>query len=407
MSVSAGAIAKAAVTVLTDERTRKGVGWVLVAVFAPLILLIAAICSFASDGAEHNNATVQACFYDASFTELAPEEFRTYVAQMRSAFAALDSEVSYVNGNMEDGNGLDPIRVKAIFYTLCFGVDTPDSVTAENVAGCFYTTETRTRMVDVEQEDGTVTQEEEEYTAFVPVSLDSAYANLASLLGCEITADHRNSANHIYTMISGSAAIGESIGGSGGGAGGGAYLRGGDFNNDLDISNFTDPSTKNAADLAAYAIHAWESGWGYVWGTFGWVLTDSLFNSKLAQYPDGVGKYADFIQDNWIGRRTTDCVGLIKGYGWLNPDTLTIEYNTNGMPDFSANQMYYTATVSGPIDTIPEIPGLAVWTNGHIGVYIGNGEVIESNGTVYGVVKTQISERYWTHWLQIAYINYD
>lgn len=72
-------------------------------------------------------------------------------------------------------------------------------------------------------------------------------------------------------------------------------------------------------------------------------------------YPDGVGTYADFIRANWLGGRTTDCVGLIKGYGWLNPETLTIDYATNGMPDLGANQMYYSASVSGPIDTMPDI----------------------------------------------------
>lgn len=69
--------------------------------------------------------------------------------------------------------------------------------------------------------------------------------------------------------------------------------------------------------------------------------------------------------------------------------------------------MYYTATESGTIDTIPEIPGLAVWHSGHIGVYIGNGEVIQAMGTRYGVVKTALGESGWTHWMKIAYINYD
>ena len=69
------------------------------------------------------------------------------------------------------------------------------------------------------------------------------------------------------------------------------------------------------------------------------VLTDSLFAYKQEQYPDGVGTYADFIRSNWLGGRTTDCVGLIKGYGWLDPETLTIGYATNGMPDLGANQM--------------------------------------------------------------------
>ena len=36
------------------------------------------------------------------------------------------------------------------------------------------------------------------------------------------------------------------------------------------------------------------------------------------------------------------------------PETLTIDYATNGMPDLGANQMYYSASVSGPIDTMPD-----------------------------------------------------
>lgn len=48
------------------------------------------------------------------------------------------------------------------------------------------------------------------------------------------------------------------------------------------------------------------------------------------------------------------------------------------MPDIGANQMYYNAKESGPISTMPDIPGLAVWHEGHIGVYIGGGQVIEA-----------------------------
>lgn len=261
-----------------------------------------------------------------------------------------------------------------------------------------YTTETRTRTVEVTLEDGTTSTEEEEYTVAVPVSLSQAYANLEAHLGREITDDDKSNIDHIYTMIAGSA---------GGGSYSGEYLRGDGSSIELDISAFTDPTTKNAADLVTYAIHAWESGWGYVWGTYGSVLTDSLFAYKLEQYPDGVGSYADFIRANWLGGRTTDCVGLIKGYGWLNPDTMTIEYGTNGMPDLGANQMYYNASVSGTIDTMPDIPGLAVWHDGHIGVYIGDGYVIEAMNTKKGVVKTKLEGRGWTHWLQIEYINYD
>lgn len=51
----------------------------------------------------------------------------------------------------------------------------------------------------------------------------------------------------------------------------------------------------------------------YVWGTYGQVLTRSLYKAKAEQYPDEVGGYADFIEEHWIGGRTADCVGLIKG----------------------------------------------------------------------------------------------
>jgi len=56
---------------------------------------------------------------------------------------------------------------------------------------------------------------------------------------------------------------------------------------------------------------------------------------------------------------------------------------------------------------MPEIPGLAVWKDGHIGVYVGGGYVIEASGTSKGVVKTKLTERGFTHWLKIPYISYD
>lgn len=398
MAVPVGAIVKAAATVLANEKLRKGVGWVLVAVLSPLILIVAVICSLATGGADHNNHAVAATFYGSSYSAEVPAEFRHHIEEMRTAFSLLDSALSSANGQMDSGNGLDPIRVKAVFYALCFGEAAPSARAANRFVECFYTTETRTLTVEVVNDDGTVTTTEEEYTVVVPVSLYQAYTNLEAQLGRAITEDDKSNINHIYSMIAGTA---------GGGNYGGEFLRGDGSSIELDISAFMDPSTKNATDLVTYAIHAWESGWGYVWGTYGCVLTDSLFSYKLEQYPDGVGNYEDFIRANWLGGRTTDCVGLIKGYGWLNPETLSIDYATSGMPDIGANQMYYSASVSGTIDTMPDKPGLAVWHDGHIGVYIGDGYVIEAMGTKYGVVKTELDSRGWTHWLEIEYINYD
>lgn len=128
----------------------------------------------------------------------------------------------------------------------------------------------------------------------------------------------------------------------------------------IDTSHYTGPSTKNNLDLVQWAIAAEKAGWGYVWGTFGEVLTESYYEAKAAQYPDEVGGYEDFIRQNWLGGRTADCVGFIKGYGWLNSDTHEIEYGTNGMPDIGADAMYDNATEKGTIDTMDEAERLAL-----------------------------------------------
>lgn len=407
MAISAAAVAKAAAMLLTNEKTRKGIGWILVAIFSPLILIAVVLCSMGTGTADHNNHAVKASFYGASYSDEIPVDYRAHVDDMRTAFSLLDSSVAAVNASAADGIGLDPIRVKAVFYALCFGEDAPSRRAANRFVECFYTTEVRQEEVTVTAEDGTVTTEIVEYTVTIPLSLESAYANLASELGREITEDDKKNVHHIYNMIAGGTLPGGGGAYLGGGNYDGSFVRGDGVSIELDVSEFVDPTTKNAADLVTYAIHAWESGWGYVWGTYGSVLTDSLFEYKLEQYPDGVGNYEDFIRNNWLGGRTTDCVGLIKGYGWLDPESMSIGYGTNGMPDYGANQMYYSASESGTIDTIPEIPGLAVWHDGHIGVYIGNGYVIEAMGTKYGVVKTELEGRGWTHWLKVEYINYD
>ena len=181
----------------------------------------------------------------------------------------------------------------------------------------------------------------------------------------------------------------------------------------IDTSHYTDPSTKNNLDLVQWAIAAEKAGWGYVWGTFGEVLTESYYEAKAAQYPDEVGGYEDFIRQNWLGGRTADCVGFIKGYGWLDTKSMAIGYAANGMPDYGADQMYRACKNAGvqnedygPLSTLPELPGLMLWKSGHAGVYIGGGYAIEAMGTRKGVVKTKVSDRGWQGWGKLPYIDY-
>ena len=174
----------------------------------------------------------------------------------------------------------------------------------------------------------------------------------------------------------------------------------------IDTSGFTNPANKNNLDLVQWAIEAHNDKWGYVMGTFGLVLTESLLEAKIRQLPDDILHYEDFIRANYIGRRTADCIGLIKSYSWYDVDTGKINYGSNGMPDVGADGIYRNAREKGPISTMPEIPGLLVHSNGHIGIYIGNGYAIEAMGTRYGVVKTKVKNRNWTGWCKNPYIDY-
>jgi hypothetical protein len=157
--------------------------------------------------------------------------------------------------------------------------------------------------------------------------------------------------------------------------------------------------------LVEHCKKALEEKWGYVWGTFGLILTKALLQQKLQQYPEEVGQYESFIRANWLNRKTVDCVGLIKGYYWSKDGKIVYVPKT----DVSANGMYTIAKEKGPIDTLPELPGICVYKQGHIGVYIGNGQVIEARGTKYGVIQTPLrgtGSTPWTHWLKCPYIEY-
>lgn len=107
-----------------------------------------------------------------------------------------------------------------------------------------------------------------------------------------------------------------------------------------------------------------------------------------------------------------DCVGLIKSYYWSGkPDggVGSPLYGSTGFPDIPAGDMYANSKLKGKIGTMPEIPGLIVYskTHPHVGVYIGRGYTIESTlgARGDGVVKRKL-DNFWEYWFQCPYIEY-
>lgn len=122
----------------------------------------------------------------------------------------------------------------------------------------------------------------------------------------------------------------------------------------------------------------------YMLGCFGHVVTDSIIASKAKQLPNWytAAKQAELRKLVGKGYFGFDCVNLIKGvlWGWSGDPKSTYggaKYNSNGVPDTNADGMIKLCKdVSTDFSKI--LPGEAVWIPGHIGVYIGNGKVIES-----------------------------
>lgn len=146
----------------------------------------------------------------------------------------------------------------------------------------------------------------------------------------------------------------------------------------------------------------------YIYGTYGQKLTSSLVETKIKQYPSFY-RTQERIRNarNAVGKYSYayDCVGVIKSYlfgGFGN-----VKYN--GKYDLSANGMYNACKEKGKISTIPNIKGLLVWMDGHIGVYDGSKYTYECtvSGGSFKIIKTVAKTRGWTNWGKCSFITYE
>lgn len=173
--------------------------------------------------------------------------------------------------------------------------------------------------------------------------------------------------------------------------------------NKMEAKNTTD-NRKTATGLVRYAQA--QLGRPYWWGTSGQISSQALLNSLKKLYPDTYAKpmYANAPQQ--LGVKVHDCMGLIEGYMWSEGPDSPAKYNSNGFADTTADRLLASATDKGAISTIPEIPGISVHMKGHVGIYEGKGNVIEARGHQYGVVRTRLKDRPWTHWARIPQLEY-
>lgn len=167
-------------------------------------------------------------------------------------------------------------------------------------------------------------------------------------------------------------------------------------------------------------------GMPYWYGTCVYACTSSLLRSKARQYPSHYSssrmpRYKKDVADRKV---CMDCIGMIKGFFWTDGGTgvreylnggkpFTKKYASNGFPDKGANGMLAwlksKGCKNGKMATLPDVPGILLFSSGHVGVYVGAGYAVEARGFSYGVVKTKVESRSWTAWsyLPESILEYD
>lgn len=118
---------------------------------------------------------------------------------------------------------------------------------------------------------------------------------------------------------------------------------------------------KTGDGLAAYAMTAYNEGWQYVWGgaSYGYV----------------------------------DCSGLI--YSYVGGGARVTEAMVETSPEWG-----YVS------DGVPDIPGLGLWQDGHVGVYVGDGMAVDARDEISNVCYAAVSSKSWVKWFKVAGVSY-
>ena len=149
--------------------------------------------------------------------------------------------------------------------------------------------------------------------------------------------------------------------------------------------------------------------WGYIWGTAGvmWTAARQKALEKTTDTDRAMGrKYGE----RWIGHMVADCSGLFSwafaqlgGYMYHGSDTMFRKYTT------ASGELKKGQRTDGQ----ELLPGTAVFTYnksegkyGHVGLYIGSGLVIEAEGTLKGVITSQVNGK-WSHWGELKGVDYN
>ena len=154
----------------------------------------------------------------------------------------------------------------------------------------------------------------------------------------------------------------------------------------------TQPNNKNKENVQKVTDFVTSKlGCGYAYGSEGQTLSNDLLDRLKKKFPKDVKDSTS----QWLGKECYDCSGLTMKA--LQEAGISVHHSAHWTWTEDMKQR-------GDINDIPKDKLCLVFRKGssgemvHIGVYLGNGKVIEAKGADYGVVETDLAGSSWTNW---------
>ena len=137
-----------------------------------------------------------------------------------------------------------------------------------------------------------------------------------------------------------------------------------------------------------------KKGCGYVWGSTGYVLTQSTLNELINKYPEYVSESKN---SRWLGKQVFDCATFVR--------SALKEVGISVVSGASSQWKKTDWAAKGTIDTLPKDKVCILYREAptanpmqHTGVYLGDGHVMDARGSASGVVYSTLESYKWTHW---------
>ena len=159
----------------------------------------------------------------------------------------------------------------------------------------------------------------------------------------------------------------------------------------------------SVSDLVKHCMRFYEEHWGYIYGAYGQIWTQAAQNKTTDEQAKKYGQ-------QWVGKHVIDCSGVwwlamreLGSYMYHGSNTMWNKYcvdkgrlskgkRTDGK-ELKVGSAIYTGIKDGD--------------HNHVGIYIGDGMVLEAGGCQKGVILTKVSLAKWTCWGEMKYVDYD